>query len=107
MATSECFVSVITPLHNDSKIVESFVAEVIPILRDNYTNYELVLVNDGSEDDIVARVNLLLKEYECIRFISLSKHFGTEIAISSGLDSVIGDFVVVMLPESESAPTYS
>ncbi len=101
MATSECFVSVITPLHNDSKIVESFVAEVIPILRDNYTNYELVLVNDGSEDDIVARVNLLLKEYECIRFISLSKHFGTEIAISSGLDSVIGDFVVVMLPESD------
>ena len=101
MATSECFVSVIAPLHNDCKIVEPFVTEVMPILRDNYTNYELVLVNDGSEDDTVEKVNLLLKQYECIRLINLSRQFGTEIAISSGLDSVIGDFVVVMLPESD------
>lgn len=101
MTTSECFVSVIAPVYNDGKILESFVAEVIPILRDNYTNYELVLINDGSEDDTMAKVKLLLGKYECVRVISLSKHFGTEVAISSGLDSVIGDFVVVMLPESD------
>ena len=71
------------------------------ILRNNYTNYELVLVNDGSEDNTVEKVALLLKQYECIRLINLSRYFGTEVAISSGLDSVIGDFVVVMLPESD------
>lgn len=102
MGNTECFVSVIAPLYNDSQIVEIFVAEVISILRENYTNYELVLINDGSQDDTYERTTLLLNKYECIRVIDLSKHFGTEIAISSGLDSVIGDFVVVMLPESDS-----
>jgi glycosyltransferase involved in cell wall biosynthesis len=101
MSNSECFVSVIAPLYNHSQIVEAFVAEVISILREHYPNYELLLVNDGSEDDTVEKATALLKEYECIRLINLSKHFGTEIAISSGLDSVIGDFVVVMLPESD------
>jgi glycosyltransferase involved in cell wall biosynthesis len=101
MATSNCFVSVIAPLSNDSRIVEAFVAEVMQVLRNNYANYELVLVNDGSEDDTLDKVHLILKKYECIRLVSLSRSFGTDVAISSGLDSVIGDFVVVLLPESD------
>jgi len=101
MATSDCFVSVIAPLYNDSLIVESFVSEVMQVLRDNYGNYELVLVNDGSEDNTIDQVISLLKNYECIRLINLSRNFGTDVAISSGLDTVIGDFVVVLLPESD------
>lgn len=101
MATSNCFVSVIAPLFNDSQIVAAFVAEVMQVLRNNYADYELVLVNDGSEDDTLDQVFLILKQYECIRLISLSRSFGTDVAISSGLDSVIGDFIVVLLPESD------
>lgn len=99
--TSECFISVIAPLYNDLQIVEDFVAEIMQVLREHYTYYELILVNDGSEDGTSEKAALLLNEYECIRLINLSRHFGTEVAISSGLDSVIGDFVVVMLPTSD------
>ena len=101
MAISDCFVSVVAPLRNDSTIVADFAAEVIEVLRDNYSNYELVLVDDGSEDDTVTKVTSLLGSYECIRLIRLSRKFGTEIAITSGIESVIGDFVVVMLPDSD------
>jgi polyisoprenyl-phosphate glycosyltransferase len=101
MAVSDCFVSVVAPLRNDSTIVADFVAEVMDVLRANYTNYELVLVDDGSDDDTVAEVTSLLGRYECIRLIRLSRKFGTEIAIASGIDSVIGDFVVVMLPDTD------
>ena len=101
MMNSNCFVSVIAPLYNDSRIVEAFVAEVIQVLRNNYANYEVVLVNDGSEDDTLEKVFSTLKKYECIRLISLSRNFGTDVAIASGLDTVIGDFVVVLIPESD------
>ena len=101
MDTSDYFVSVIAPLYNHSEIIESFVADIMQILRQNYTYFELVLINDGSDDDTAKKVINLLKEYECIRLISLSRHFSTEIAISSGLDAVIGDFVVVLLPECD------
>ena len=101
MPVSDCFISVIAPLYNDSRIIEAFVTETIEILRDNYSNYELVLVNDGSEDGTIEQVSWLLKKYECIRLINLSRHFGCDVAISSGLDSVIGDFIVVMMPSSD------
>ena len=101
MATSDCFISVVAPLHNDSAIVDAFITEVMAVLRESYTNYELILVDDGSVDDTAAKVTVLLNQHDCIRLIRLSRKFGTEIAIAAGLDSAIGDFVVIMLPESD------
>lgn len=95
------FVSIVAPLHNDEDIAASFIHETIPVLRKHYTNYELVLVDDGSVDGTEAAVTALLKEYEGIRLLRLSREFGEEIAISAGLDSVIGDFTVVMLPHMD------
>jgi glycosyltransferase involved in cell wall biosynthesis len=43
----------------------------------------------------------LLGEYEGIRLIRLSREFGEEVAITAGLDTVIGDFVIVMLPRMD------
>jgi polyisoprenyl-phosphate glycosyltransferase len=94
----DCFVSVLAPVSNDSRIIEDFVAEVMAVLQENFANYELVLVDDGSNDDTVMKVTELLKRYQCIRLIRLSRKFGEEIALSAALDSAIGDFVVLMRP---------
>lgn len=101
MPTSDCFVSVTAPLYNDGDIVQPFIEEVLGVLRREYANYELVLIDDGSTDDTVAKVTELLGKHECVRLIRLSRRFGQETAIAAGLDSVIGDFVVVMLPDSD------
>jgi dolichol-phosphate mannosyltransferase len=98
---TDCFVSVVAPLYNDEAIVEDFITEVTDVLSSRYSNYELVLVDDGSTDKTINTVELLLKRTECTRLIILSRNYGEEIAISAGLDSAIGDFVVVMLPDSD------
>ena len=90
MAASDCFVSVVAPLHDDATIVGAFLVDVITVLEEHYSNYELVLVDDDSRDGTVEKVKPFLEQYKCIRLIRLSRHFGTEIAIASGLDSVIG-----------------
>lgn len=101
MPVSDRFVSVIAPLHNDSDIVEAFTVETLEVLRAHYSNYELVFVDDGSKDDTVAKVSALLSKHECMRLMRLSRTYGEEIAISAGLDSVIGDFVVIISPNSD------
>jgi polyisoprenyl-phosphate glycosyltransferase len=101
MTLSDCFVSVVAPLSNDADIAESFVLETNAVLKQTYANYEIVLVDDGSSDDTVSRVSGLLSRIDCIRLIPLSRPFGIEVAISAGLDSAIGDYVVVALPDSD------
>jgi glycosyltransferase involved in cell wall biosynthesis len=98
---SDCFVSVVAPLHDDADIVEPFVIDVTGVLESRYANWELVLVDDGSSDETVDRVMRLLTKIECVRLIRLSRSFGPEVAITAGLDSVIGDFVVVMMPDTD------
>ena len=95
------FVSVIAPLYNVEELIVSYIEDTINVLNKHYTNYELVLVDDGSEDNTVELVTSLLNEYEGIRLLRLSREFGEEIAITAGLDTVIGDFTIVMLPHMD------
>ncbi len=101
MATSDTFVSVVAPLYNDADIVDDFLRDLVGVLRDHYSNYEIVLVDDGSRDETVSRIDSLLDEFDNIRLIRLSRHFGMEIAITAGLESVIGDHIVMMDPETD------
>jgi polyisoprenyl-phosphate glycosyltransferase len=101
MGAIDCFVSVVAPIRNDASCVAGFIAETIALLRRNYTNYELVLVDDASDDGTVAIVTALLGDWECVRLVRLSRPFGLDTAVSAGLDTVIGDIVIVMLPQTD------
>lgn len=97
----DCFVSVVAPLWNDAAIVRAFVEETIAVLEASFTYYELVLVDDGSSDVTALRVQELLTSIPCIRMIRLSRHFGDEIAMYAGLETVIGDYVITMMPATD------
>jgi glycosyltransferase involved in cell wall biosynthesis len=99
MKGADLFVSVVVPLHNDADILEPFLSETVSVLGRHYENFEVVMVDDGSTDATGGVISDLLKTHAGLRVMKLSRHFGQEIAISAGLDSVIGDFVVVMLPD--------
>jgi glycosyltransferase involved in cell wall biosynthesis len=98
---SSYFVSVAVPLKNDADILDAFAGEVMAVLEGNYQNYELVLVDDGSTDETARVVDDLLRRFPCIRYIRLSRSFGVETAILAGLDTVIGDVVVVLRPDAD------
>ncbi len=101
MAASDVFVSVVAPLHDDADVLVPFVDETVHVLDGSYANFELVLVDDGSRDGTAAVVGELLARHRCVRYLRLARHYGREAAIAAGLDSVIGDFTVVMLPATD------
>lgn len=95
------FVSVIAPLYNSEDIIVQYIEDTVTILKNNYTNYELVLIDDGSTDNTVELATSTLDQFEGIRLLTLSREFGEEIAITAGLETVIGDFTIVMLPHMD------
>jgi dolichol-phosphate mannosyltransferase len=101
MVHADCFVSVVAPLSNDADILDAFVRDVVAVLSGHFANYELVLVDDASTDDSCDILDELLARHEGLRVLRLSRPFGQEVAITAGLDSVIGDYTVVMLPEGD------
>lgn len=92
----DVFVSVVTVVDADSRDVGGLITGVQELLSRNYTNYELILVDNGLRPETVAELRGLLREVPCVRVLRLSKHFPYDTAVFSGLESAIGDFVVVI-----------
>ena len=98
MPSTDAFISVLAPLHDDAAIVDDFVRETSAVLSAHFANYEIVLVDDGSKDGTADKAASLLDRYPCCRLIRLSRRFGMETAITAGLDSAVGDFAAILLP---------
>lgn len=98
---SDCFVSAVVPLRDEAAHLEAFLGRLHAILVEHYENYEVVLIDDGSTDGTALLMDDLLRRHEGVRYVRLSRRFGTEIAITAGLEMAIGDYMVVVMPESD------
>jgi glycosyltransferase involved in cell wall biosynthesis len=99
MTKADVFVSVVAVLRSYARFLPAFVAETYRTLDERYTNFELVLVDNGSRDETPAVVRDLLKAHKCVRYLRLSRRMKPETAVMAGLDAAIGDFVVTLHPE--------
>jgi len=98
MSESTVVLSVIAVIHNDALLLEAFTEGLLAELRRGYRYFEVLLIDDGSTDDTAARIPALLAKTERLRYIRLARHYGNEVAFSAGLESVVGDFVITLIP---------
>ena len=101
MTISSIFVSVVCRLRDERALVESLLADLTRVLRAHYENWEIVLVDDGSRDGTSARIKELLGRHEGVRLLRLSRAFGLDVALTAGLESAIGDYVVTLSAETD------
>ena len=91
------FVSAVIYLRNDADKIDSFMEMVTGVLSENFTDYELIFVDDASTDDSTAKVRRYCKEHrsdvKMTSIMQLSHFQGQESAMNAGRDLAIGDFV--------------
>ncbi|MCW1885162.1 glycosyltransferase [Luteolibacter flavescens] len=94
-------ISIIVPLHQDAALVDAFTGELDATLSASFRFYEIVLVDDGSTDGTTTVVREMLKRTQRVRYLRLSRSFGREVALSAGIESSIGDYVVTLDPRTD------
>lgn len=94
-------ISIVVPLDQDAGLLETLVTEIDHTLGQAYRFFEIVLVDDGSTDGTAAAIQPLLKKVRRIRYLRLSRAFGRDVALSAGIESAIGDFVVTLDPRTD------
>lgn len=97
----DCFVSVAATAENINDETKSFFTKTITSLKNNYSNYELIIVANGLNDGAVSDLTSLLAKYPCIRIIRLSRKYNQEVATFAALEAAIGDYTIVISPESD------
>lgn len=82
-------VSVIVPIYNGEQYINSCVKSV---LKQTYTDYELILIDDGSEDRSREICERLCEKDKRIRLI-LQEHKGVSAARNTGIDASTGKYL--------------
>ncbi len=98
-------ISIVAPAYNEEDVIEKFYLRITKILSAlSEYNYEICIVNDGSEDNTVKICHRLLDNDPHISFLSLSRNFGHEIAGAAGLDYAKGDIIILMDIDLQDPP---
>ncbi len=83
-------ISVIVPIYNTGLFLEDCISSV---LNQSFSNFELILVNDGSTDNSKAICDRMCEEDGRIRLISYKDNRGVSYARNKGIDSAIGKYL--------------
>lgn len=98
-------ISVIVPCYNEEEVLPLFHKEVTQELNKiENIDYELVFINDGSNDHTMDILKLLAKQDSHCLYFSFSRNFGKESAMFAGLQQATGDYCVIMDADLQHPP---
>ncbi|MBZ0329360.1 glycosyltransferase family 2 protein [Halomonas sp. ANAO-440] len=97
-------ISVVVPVFNEQEGIATLLGAVVPVLERHTPAYEILFVDDGSTDDTLQILRQRHAQDSRVRFISLSRNFGKEAALTAGLEHAQGDAVIPMDVDLQDPP---
>lgn len=98
--TVSAFISVVYVIRNQGTQMTALLSEAVDQLGAMATDYELIVIDNGSTDDSVARLRALTGEdgLPNLQVYALTQPVAWEIAAWAGVESALGDFIAVLDP---------
>ncbi|KKQ41214.1 MAG: group 2 family glycosyl transferase [Microgenomates group bacterium GW2011_GWC1_37_8] len=86
-------VSVIFPARNEEEFIASSILDVHKYLKSKKYSFEVLVVDNGSNDNTAAIVKKLQKTKAEVKLLSTPPGYG--IAIKKGLEKALGDYIII------------
>ena len=96
--------SIVAPVFNEAGNLRRFCAEVESALDGLGESWELLLVNDGSDDASPGIMDDLAAADPRLKVIHFARNFGHQIAVTAGVDHARGDAVILIDADLQDPP---
>ena len=104
MTNPNQLISIIIPVFNESESIGYLLDEVLNVMQNNTLNCELIVVNDGSNDNTSTVLDELTIKIKELSVISLRKNYGQTAAMSAGFDNSKGEIVITLDGDLQNDP---
>ncbi|MBA4319137.1 MAG: hypothetical protein C0412_12120 [Flavobacterium sp.] len=94
-------ISVIMPVYNGAFFLRDAIES---ILNQGFTDFEFIIINDGSKDDSASIINEYVKKDSRIRFINQEQNSGLIDVLNMGLSLAKGEYIARMDADDISHP---
>ena len=96
--------SFIVPVYNEADGLENFYRRLTAVAEQIGDSFEIVFVNDGSEDDSEAILSRLAATDGRVRVVEFSRNFGHQAAVTAGYDHTRGRAVISLDSDCQHPP---
>ncbi|GCC52853.1 glycosyltransferase [Chryseotalea sanaruensis] len=97
-------ISIVIPVYNEGRNIQPLYNRIHDILINARFNYEIIFVDDGSNDQSLSEIQRIAKADPDVFYIELSRNFGHQFALKAGIDMAQGDCVISMDADLQHPP---
>jgi glycosyltransferase involved in cell wall biosynthesis len=97
-------VSVVIPLFNESDSLTELMAWIHRVMQSNNFSYEVIMVDDGSDDNSWITISNLRNEFPNLKGIKFQRNYGKSAALNEGFKAAQGNIVVTMDADLQDSP---
>lgn len=98
-------VTIICPVFNEEDNILSFVLSINDVFSNINVVHEILFIDDGSTDKTLQVIKELKSTHSEIKYVSLSRNFGKDAALTAGLDNATGDAAIPMDVDLQDPPS--
>jgi glycosyltransferase involved in cell wall biosynthesis len=99
------YLSIVVPLYNEEESVEKLLAGILVVTNQFNFDYEIIFIDDGSQDDTWAIVERLKKTTPQLSAIKFRRNYGQTNAMVAGFDHAQGDIIITMDGDLQNDPS--
>ncbi len=103
-ASQAVLVSAVVPFFDEQDVVDLLIKALAAQLLDTGYAFELICVDDGSNDGTLSRLYRHADADERVRVVALSRNFGKEAAMAAGLQVANGDAILFLDADLQHPP---
>ena len=97
-------ISAVVSVYNEESVLPAFYEETTKVLENCPWDYELIFVNDGSQDNSMSLLREFAKNNSRVKVVNFSRNFGHEAAMIAGIDHSQGDGIVCLDADLQHPP---
>ncbi len=98
-------ISIVVPLFNEQDSLEELIRQIQQAVQaDNLGNYEVLLIDDGSNDLSWAVIEKISQKHSMVHGIRFRRNFGKAAALAAGFSAAKGELVVTMDADLQDDP---
>jgi dolichol-phosphate mannosyltransferase len=96
--------TIIAPIYNEKENLPELYRRVSAVMNSTGEPWELLLVDDGSQDGSTAEIRTLAESDGHVRPVILARNFGHQLAVTAGMDYSRGQAVVIIDSDLQDPP---
>lgn len=104
MTENQPHISIVSPVYRAAPIIDDLVAEIITAVSSITSNFEIILVEDCGPDNSWEKIEENCQKDARVKGLKFSRNFGQHYAITAGLATAKGEWVVVMDCDLQDRP---